>query len=46
LIPSDGDIADAFSFSPSISGNTIAAGSLFHPSGSIAGPEAAYVFGH
>jgi hypothetical protein len=36
LIPLDGDIGDAFAFSLSISGNTIAVGSLFHPSGSIA----------
>jgi hypothetical protein len=46
LIPSDGDIGDAFAFSLSITGNTIAVGSLFHPSGSIAGPGAAYVYGH
>jgi FG-GAP repeat len=41
LIPSDGGMGDAFAFSLSISGNTIAVGSLFHPKGSSAGPGVA-----
>jgi len=45
LIPSDGDIGDAFAFSVSISGNTAAVGAINHPSGSTNGPGAAYVFG-
>jgi FG-GAP repeat len=45
LIPSDGDIGDAFAFSVSVSGNTAAVGALNHPSGSTSGPGAAYVFG-
>jgi hypothetical protein len=45
LIPSDGDIGDAFAFSVSLSGNTAAVGALNHPSGSTTGPGAAYVFG-
>jgi hypothetical protein len=45
LTASDGDIGDAFAFSLSISGGTIAVGALNHPDSSIAGPGAAYVFG-
>jgi FG-GAP repeat protein len=45
LTASDGDIGDAFAFSVSISGSTIAVGALNHPYSSIAGPGAAYVFG-
>jgi hypothetical protein len=45
LIPSDGVIGDAFAFSVGISGNTVVAGAINHPSGSNPGPGAAYVFG-
>ncbi len=45
LTPSDGDIGDAFAFSVSISGSTVAVGSINHPAGSTNGPGAAYVFG-
>jgi hypothetical protein len=45
LTASDGYIGDAFAFSVSISGSTIAVGALNHPGSSIAGPGAAYVFG-
>jgi hypothetical protein len=45
LTPSDGDIGDAFAFSVSISGSTVAIGSINHPAGSTNGPGTAYVFG-
>ena len=45
LIASDADIGDAFAFSVSLSGSTIAVGALNHPAGSTNGPGAAYVFG-
>ena len=46
LTPSDGDGGDVFAFSLSLSGGTIAVGSINHPSGKTTGPGSAYVFGH
>jgi trimeric autotransporter adhesin len=45
LIPSDGQIGDAFAFSLAVSGETGVVGSINHPAGSSSGPGAAYVFG-
>jgi len=45
LTASDGDAGDVFAFSLSLSGGSIATGSINHPSGNTTGPGAAYVFG-
>jgi trimeric autotransporter adhesin len=45
VIPSDGQIGDAFAFSLAVSGETGVVGSINHPAGSSNGPGAAYVFG-
>jgi len=45
VVPSDGQIGDAFAFSLAVSGETGVVGSINHPAGSKNGPGAAYVFG-